>query len=54
MTLSEVSEKYGVAESSLKNAFPRTQASILKKHGVKIVKEGRGASAVYREEWLDD
>ena len=54
MTLSEVSEKYGVAESSLKNAFPRTQASILKKHGVKIVKEGRGAQASYREEWLDD
>ena len=54
MTLQEVAEKYRVAESSLKNAFPRTQASILKKYGVKIKKEGRGASAVYIEEWLDD
>lgn len=54
MTLQEVAEKYRVSESSLKNAFPRTQAAILKKHGVKIVKEGRGASAQYREEWLDD
>lgn len=54
MTILEVAEKYGVSESSLKNAFPRTQASILKKHGVKILKEGRGASAVYREEWMDD
>lgn len=54
MTILEVAEKYRVSESSLKNAFPRTQASILKKHGVKILKEGRGASAVYREEWMDD
>ena len=54
MTLSEVAEKYGVSESSLKNAFPRTQAAILKKYGVTIKKEGRGASANYIEEWLDD
>lgn len=54
MTLSEVADKYGVSETSLKNAFPRTQASILKKHGVKIVKEGRGASATYQEEWVND
>lgn len=54
MTLQEVCEKYQVSESSVKNAFPRTQASILKKHGVKIVKDGRGANAQYREEWVDD
>lgn len=54
MTIEEVSEKYGVAISSLKNTFPRVQSSILKKHGVKILKEGRGAAAIYREEWEDD
>lgn len=54
MTLQEVCEKYGVSESSMKSMFPRTQASILKKHGVKIIKEGRGAKATYREEWVDD
>ena len=54
MTLEEVAVKYGVAQSSLKNAFPRTQASILKKHGVTIKKIGRGVSATYIEEWLDD
>lgn len=30
--------------------FKRTQDSILKKYGVAIIKEGRGASASYREE----
>lgn len=54
MTLQEVCIKYNVAESSMKNAFPRTQKSILKKYGVKIVKEGRGQKAIYREEWEDD
>lgn len=54
MTLQEVCEKYGVSESSLTTAFPRTQKAILKKHGVKIIKEGRGQKAVYLEEWLDD
>ena len=54
MTLQEVAQKYGVAESSLKNAFPRTRDSILKKHGVKIIKEGRGEKANYIEEWGDD
>ena len=33
--LEEVSEKYNVAQSSLTNAFPRTQKSILKKYGIK-------------------
>ena len=54
MTIQELSEKYQVAESSIKNAFPRTQAAILKKHGVRIKKEGRGEKAVYYEEWIDD
>lgn len=54
MTLQEVCEKYSVAESSMKNMFPRTQQAILKKHGVKIVKEGRGQKAVYHEEFMDD
>jgi hypothetical protein len=54
MTLQEVCEKYKVSESSLRKMFPRTQQSILKKHGVKIIKEGRGKNAVYREEIQDD
>ena len=54
MTLEEVSEKYNVAQSSLTNAFPRTQKSILKKYGIKIVKEGRGKNAVYTEVFEDD
>ena len=54
MDLNEVCEKYGVAESSVKNAFPRTQAAILKKFGVKIIKEGRGKNTIYREEQVDD
>ena len=54
MTMQEVCEKYNVAESCMKTAFPKTQKSILKKHGVKIIKEGRGKEATYREEWVDD
>ena len=54
MTLEEVSEKYEVSASSLKSNFSRTAASILKKHGVRIVKDGRGANTVYKEEWEDD
>lgn len=54
MTLQEVCEKYEVSESSMKNAFPRTQKSILKKHGIRIIKEGRGKTANYIEEIEDD
>ena len=54
MTIEEVSATYDVAVSTLKNAFPRAQASILKKYGVKIIKTGRGASANYIEEIADD
>lgn len=49
MTLEEVCDKYEVAQSSMTNAFPRTQKALLKKYGVKIVKEGRGKNAVYYE-----
>ena len=49
MTLTEVSEKYGIAESTLKAQFPRAQKSILKKYGVQIMKLGRGADATYEE-----
>lgn len=54
MTLQEVCAKYGVAESSLTNAFPRTQKSIIKKHNVRIEKIGRGKNAVYTEVFLND
>lgn len=54
MTLQEVSEKYEVAEQSLIHAFPRTQKSILNKYGIKIIKKGRGKSAVYEEELIED
>ena len=49
MTLKEVCEKYSVAESSVKNAFPRTQAAIIKKYNVRIEKQGRGKNAIYIE-----
>lgn len=54
MTLNEVCEKYGVAESSMVSAFPRTQKAIMKKHNVKIIKNGRGKTATYTEEILCD
>lgn len=54
LTFEEVCEKYKVSESTLLNAFPRTQKSILKKHNIKLIKEGKGRSAVYREEVAND
>lgn len=54
MTLQEVCEKYQVAESSMKSQFKRTQNSILKKYGIKIIKDGRGAKASYREQVESD
>lgn len=48
MTIEEVSKRFAVAESSLKNSFPRVQKSILKKYNLHLVKEGRGNSATYR------
>lgn len=54
MTIAELCEKYNVSESSVKTAFPRTQKALLKKYGVRIIKEGRGAAAEYYEQWEDD
>lgn len=54
MTLQEVCAKYGMSESSMKSMFARSQASILKKYGVKIIREGRGKDTTYREEFMDD
>ncbi len=54
MTLEEVCKKYGVAESSMTSAFPRTQKAIMKKYNVRIIKNGRGKTATYEEEVLCD
>ena len=54
MTIAELCEKYSVSESSVKTAFPRTLKALLKKYGVRIIKEGRGAAAEYYEQWEDD
>ena len=54
MTLAELCLKYHVSESSIKTAFPRTQKAIQKKYGVRIVKEGRGNTAEYFEQFEDD
>lgn len=54
MTLKEVCEKYEVSESSMTTKFPRTQQAILKKHGIRIIKEGRGKTANYIEEVESD
>lgn len=49
MTLQELCAKYKKSENTVLNAFPRTQASILKKYNVKIIKVGRGKDAEYIE-----
>lgn len=54
MTLEEISEKYGIKPDTFKNQFPRTQKAILNRYGVKIIKEGRGIKANYREEFMSD
>lgn len=54
LTFEEVCAKYNISESTLLNAFPRTQKSILKKYGVKLFKEGKGRAAIYREEREND
>ena len=47
MTLKEAAARFGVSETSLTGAFPRTQKSILKKWGVHLIKKGRGLGATY-------
>lgn len=49
MTLEELCNKYEVSESTVTSNFKRVQASIKKKTGIIIEKEGRGKSAVYNE-----
>ena len=52
MTIKEISKKYDISESYIKNQFKKAQASILKKYGVNIYKEGRGDKTCYFEEDL--
>jgi len=47
MTIEEVAKRFGVSETSLKGAFPRTQKAILKKWGVHLIKKGRGDGVTY-------
>lgn len=54
MTIEEVCNKYKVAESSMKTQFKRTQESIFKKYGIRIIKEGRGSKAIYKEQIVSD
>lgn len=49
MTAQEVCDKYGYSLSTLKNNFTKVAATILKKHNIRIVKEGRGANVNYIE-----
>lgn len=49
MTAQEVCDKYGYSLNSLSTNFNRVAAAILKKHQIRIVKEGRGKNANYIE-----
>lgn len=49
MTAQDICDKYGYSINSLTTNFNRVAASILKKHGVRIIKEGRGKNARYME-----
>lgn len=53
MTVKEISEKYNVSENSVQTKFKRTQESIEKKYGIRIIKEGRGKNATYLEEIVE-
>lgn len=54
MTLQEVCEKYHYKEATFKKNFKRCQEAILKEYNVRIVKDGRGENASYREQILSD
>ena len=54
MTLEEICKKYERKPDTFKNQFNREQKAILNKYGVKIIKEGRGSKATYREEFQSD
>lgn len=47
MTRKEVSEKFDIAESTLKTQFPRAQKQIQKKYKVLLMKTGRGDKTNY-------
>ena len=54
MTAEEVCEKYNVKLSTFKANYKRTTDNIYKKYNVKIIKEGRGEKATYREQIISD
>ena len=53
MTLQEICDKLDLSESSIKTNFARTQKILLKKN-IKLIKNGRGATATYEIEYLND
>lgn len=53
MTLQEVCLKLNLSESSIKTNFTRAQKKLLKDN-IKLIKTGRGTSAVYDIEYLTD
>lgn len=50
MTLQELCQKYGYAESTVKNKWTSVQLKIFKDYGVKITKLGRGTNVSFQEE----
>ena len=54
MTLQQLCEKYDLKESTVKSNFKRSQESIFKKTGVKVIREGRGDKTTYRELVVSD
>lgn len=50
MTLQELCQKYGYAESTVLHNFPNVRNNILKTHKVWINKVGKGKKAEYIEE----
>lgn len=48
MTRKELSEKYHLTESSIKNNFGRIQQSMMKKYGLILTKTGRGEKTDYQ------
>lgn len=53
MTLQEVCKVLGKSESTIKNAFKRTQDNLAKK-GIILTKEGTGKDAVYEISYAED
>lgn len=47
MTSKEVSERFNIAESTIKKQFKRVQTNILNKYNLHLMKEGRGEKAYY-------